>query len=96
MVLSNKGDVLTKANEYAAALASAAGHCEAAARAMLPVQSDVAENWQGNSGAAMEQKLDDLRFQINQIYAKFTAAGSQAKHDGRSVYNNWPEENTED
>ena len=92
MALSDKNSVLSTANLYASALAAAANHCEAAARAIIPIQAEVSENWEGEASKAMAQKLDSLRFQINQVYAKFVAASSQAKADGWSAYNSWPDE----
>ena len=92
MALEDKNSVLARANSYAAALAEAANHCETAARAMISVQAEVSENWEGEAGTTMAQKLDSLRFQINQAYAKFITASNQAKADGWSAYSSWPEE----
>lgn len=92
MALEDKNSVLARANSYSAALAEAANHCEAAARAIIPIQAEVSEKWEGDAGKAMAQKLDSLRFQINQTYAKFVAASSQASADGWRAYSSWPEE----
>ena len=94
-MLSDKGSVYSSIKSYAKLANDASEACEAAAAALRTPISTVSSNWDGASGDAMVQALEAAVIKIRKISTELNALENQMYLRARSIYNNWPEPETD-
>lgn len=76
-------------------VAKAKEECDIARKTIAPIQQQVGECWNSESGAAMMEALEQVRRQIDNAYGELCSAESAVRSQGYFIINNYVEDTDE-
>ena len=90
--MDDKESVLKTGSYYSGIASKAKKRCDDAVNDLNTAVSAVSSCWKGESGDEMAQKLADIKQSLSNLSVTLSSLSSQLMSDARSVYNNWPDE----
>ncbi len=95
-IATTKNGVYGVANPIAGRVKDAEKKLEAVRVALISAQADVNGAWDSESGKAMANALDNLRFEMVKVSAQMEALQGMIMNRAGRIYANWPEEEAEE
>lgn len=95
-IATTKNGVYGVASPIAGKVKDAENNLDAVKAALISAQAAVNEAWDSDSGKAMANALDNLRFEMVKVSAQMEALQGMIMARAGRVYANWPEEEVEE
>lgn len=95
-IATTKSGVYGVANPIAGRVKDAENDLDTVRAVLISAQAAVNAAWDSDSGKAMANALDNLRFEMVKVSAQMEALQGMIVARAGSIYANWPEEEAEE
>ena len=92
---SEKERMLSAAYSYAGAVAAAKTACDEACANLNAAREEINSNWNGEAANAMYSALTNWQAEVTKLSGKLSSIQAQMTSHAKSIYNSWPEEESE-